>query len=370
MLHSLHISNYRNLKDLTIPSLSRVNLITGRNNTGKSTVLEAIGVYATKGATDWIYQTLEERGENCKPKEAGADYLNLNIRTLSSLFTDGKVEFAAAGAIRIGGAEDALPEQDVSLRFVKYMEKTESGADGNIVRKVIVNQKEEEEQAGDYRIGFEIKAGDRARILSLDEYLPYRNTFRRADGTGRIQFVRARHIDKGIDGNLFDAIALTGKEAYVIEALKIIEPSTERIAFVEESRGERSAVIKLSGLQRVWPLQSMGDGMNRMLSLILALVNAGDGFLLIDEFENGLHYTVQKQLWQIIFSLARTLHTQVFVTTHSNDCIKGFEQVLNGLDHSSEGRMIRLDSENGRIKQVEFSARELFIANDQHIEIR
>jgi len=117
-------------------------------------------------------------------------------------------------------------------------------------------------------------------------------------------------------------------------------------------------------------LRSMGDGINRILTIILALVNAENGFLLLDEFENGLHYTVQKQLWEIIFKLSQKLNVQVFATTHSNDCISGFENVLNSSTNTVSGKLIRLDNVNGVIKQVEFSPKEIEIANDQNIEVR
>jgi AAA15 family ATPase/GTPase len=42
------------------------------------------------------------------------------------------------------------------------------------------------------------------------------------------------------------------------------------------------------------------------------MVNAQDGYLLIDEFENSLHYSVQEQVWKAIFSLAKSLNVQVF----------------------------------------------------------
>jgi AAA15 family ATPase/GTPase len=114
----------------------------------------------------------------------------------------------------------------------------------------------------------------------------------------------------------------------------------------------------------------MGDGINRILTIILALVNADSGFLLIDEFENGLHYTVQEKLWSIIFQLSKELNIQVFVTTHSEDCIRGFQSALNRQENLSDGKLIRLDNENGIIKQVEFDAKELKIADEQDIEIR
>jgi AAA15 family ATPase/GTPase len=129
-------------------------------------------------------------------------------------------------------------------------------------------------------------------------------------------------------------------------------------------------VIKLSEIPGVLPLKSMGDGINRILTIILALVNAENGFLLIDEFENGLHYSVQEQLWKIIFSLSKKLNVQVFVTTHSNDCISGFERELNSAGNTVTGRLIRLDNVRGSIKQVEFLPNELKIASEQEIEIR
>ena len=94
------------------------------------------------------------------------------------------------------------------------------------------------------------------------------------------------------------------------------------------------------------------------------------GILLIDEFENGLHHSVQEQLWKVIFSLSEKLNIQVFATTHSEDCILGFENILNSPSNSLEGKLIRLDNINGIIKQVEYSANELKIATDQNIETR
>jgi AAA15 family ATPase/GTPase len=114
----------------------------------------------------------------------------------------------------------------------------------------------------------------------------------------------------------------------------------------------------------------MGDGMNSILNVILALINSENGFLFIDEFENGLHYSVQEKLWAIIFKLSKMLNIQVFVTTHSNDCISGFESALNSPGNMVEGKLIRLESINGHIKHVEYLPEELKIASEQQIETR
>ena len=129
--------------------------------------------------------------------------------------------------------------------------------------------------------------------------------------------------------------------------------------------------MKLSGVRDVSPLRSMGDGVNRILTIILAMVNAENGYLLIDEFENGLHYSVQEQLWKIIFQTAKILNVQVFATTHSNDCIRSFGNVLNSGDYDSDsGKLIRLDRKGDEVFDTDFNAEELHTANVQNIEIR
>lgn len=368
MLDSLDIKNFRNLKELRLESLARVNLITGKNNTGKSTILEAIAIYATKGSIGLVYQLLRERGEDYNGGKENQNTTESNVRSLASLFSDRLIGFDPENSISIGSVNK---EEDltVSLRFVRYFDDVRNGENG-IVKKRILVENEVDAQQSNLKIGLEIKVGDRSVIRSLDDGIPNVTIFYSNGSNDNIQFIRTRNIDRDTNGKLWDSITLTEKENYVIEALKIIEPSTERIAFVETSSRERSAVIKLADVNGTLPLRSMGDGINRILTIILALVNSDNGFLLIDEFENGLHYTVQEQLWDIIFKLAEKLNVQVFVTTHSEDCIKGFEQILNSDTNSEKGKLIRLDNTNGAIKQVEFNAQELKIATDHNIETR
>ncbi|MDR0940678.1 MAG: AAA family ATPase [Bacteroidales bacterium] len=365
MLNSLDIKNYRNLKELTIPSLGRVNLITGKNNTGKSTLLEAIAIYATKGDLNVINQLLEDRGEATKAiNERSENPMQTYVTMYSSLFTNRAIDFDAENAISIGCVQNT--QDNVSLRFVKYIDEIHKDEQGNEIRKRRFLQ-DNSETTENYKIGFEIKARERFLVFSLAERL-WRVPMKALNYS--VQFVKTRNINTDTNGGLFDTIALTDKEQYVINALKIIEPLAERIAFIGEKQGKRNAVIKLSGSQNILPLQSMGDGINRILTIILALVNSDGGYLLIDEFENGLHYSVQEKLWTIVFQLSKELNIQVFATTHSEDCIRGFQSVLNNQENMSDGKLIRLDNENGVIKQVEFDAHELKIAATQDIEIR
>jgi predicted ATP-dependent endonuclease of OLD family len=375
MIDSLNIKNYRNLKELKIDSLKSVNLVTGRNNTGKSTLLEALAIYATRGDLAMIRQILEARGENFRPEDMNKAKPEICIRVFSSLFTNRNVGFNIADAISIGNAESPPDEKRISIRFVRYIDEVQKDEKGNLMRKRIFVPEDTELQVENCRDGLEMKWENAlfpaSYILPLDEIRPYRLLDFKGLGAGEnVQFIRTGNKDGNVTGKLFDSITLTEKEQYVVEALKIIEPKTERIAFISETSRERNVVVKLSDMREVLPLQSMGDGINRILTIILAMVNADNGLLLIDEFENGLHHTAQEQLWKIIFSLSRKLNVQVFATTHSEDCIKGFEAVLNNSEDELSGKLIRLDNKNGKIVHVEFDAQELKVVSEQDIDIR
>lgn len=380
MLNSLEIRNFRNLKDLKINSLGSVNLFTGKNNTGKSTLLEAVAFYAAKGDLNFLYQLLNERGENYKQNDATKDATEVNIKALSSFFSNRNIGFNQIDSLSVGIIENTLfgeqrsNESFVAIRFVKYFDEVinevESDLNQSFRRKKVIIENEVNALLADYRIGLEFRSGSSSYIFSLDRERPYRLLLRPIGTPENYQFIRTKNIDREINGKLWDNITLSEKESYVINALRIIEPDVERIAFIEESPRERTAVVKLKSNSIVLPLKSMGDGINRILTIILALVNSDNGFLLIDEFENGLHYSVQEKLWKIIFTLSQKLNVQVFTTTHSEDCILGFENILNDKETQLEGKLIRLELIKGYVRQVEFNADELKIATAENIETR
>ena len=109
--------------------------------------------------------------------------------------------------------------------------------------------------------------------------------------------------------------------------------------------------------------------MQRVLGISLALVNAKDGILLIDEFENGLHYSVQPDLWRLIFHIANRFNVQVFATTHSWDCIEAFQKAVQEVTES-EGLLIRLENRRGNTVATLFDERKLGIAAREQIEVR
>lgn len=170
---------------------------------------------------------------------------------------------------------------------------------------------------------------------------------------------------------LWDKIALTKQEEDVLAALSFIAPGLKNLNFVSTpfSGGERIPVVRIKDIDEPLPLYNLGDGMLRALGISLALVNVRNGILLIDEFENGLYYTVQPDIWRLIFQVARRLNIQVFATTHSWDCIEAFQRAAKE-EHQEEGYLIRLEYIQGNIAATVFDESKLGIATREHIEVR
>jgi hypothetical protein len=189
-------------------------------------------------------------------------------------------------------------------------------------------------------------------------------------------------LESELSLQLWDNIALTEWEEDVLEALRLMVPDMERFGAAGSPDGGgafssgfssafatgRSFRIKVPSRSQPLPLRSLGDGPNRVLGLALALVNARDGFLFLDEVENGIHYSLQPDLWRLIFRVAQRMNVQVFATTHSYDCVTAFQEAA--AENPEEGILIRLEERQGSVTVTLFDERELSVVADEAIEVR
>lgn len=370
MIGSLSIRNFKNLSGLTIPELSRINLISGKNNVGKSSLLEALSLYISDAQ---LMSVMNGRGESLKTsmRESAANILKRNYDALASLFTDRDNRVSEENVITISDGSSF-----VSIRFVNYIIETYE-SDGSIYRRETVIADTSQYQNDETFLALEITRSDNSIVR-----LPLNRSFDRIRmlfDTNRHNFDNLITVNSNYDNTefistLWDAITLTDKEDYVIDALKIIEPGVESLAFLEDtsalSRRQRYPVVKVNGIKGRVPLRSMGDGINHILAIALALVNCENGCVMIDEIDNGLHYTVQKQLWSIIFDLSKKLNVQLFATTHSSDCISSFSKILASNGNDCDGKYIRLELRKGHVTTTEYNTDELAIVAAENIEIR
>lgn len=380
-MKSIHIKNYKNLKDFKIDSLSKINLIVGKNNVGKSTLLEAISIFASGGNILSLREILDIRGEIYDfPYSLEQDKkLERNISSFLSLISDRDIELFINNGISIIcdiSNDETILKKEVEIKLAKYIETSDSNNLQNIKRQFLSN---EDPMSGDPNIEYGILVKNKINNDFQDVLYKLSGRIRQLlpniiQKTKPYELVRTNEISRNKNPELFDKISLTPLEKEIVTALKIIEPNIEDINFLTEeslSRFNRTeervpfVVFPLSS--KKLRLTSMGDGLNRILTIILALLNSKDGFLLIDEFENGLHYTVQTQLWKIIYQLSEKLNIQVFATTHSDDCIKSFIES----DTENKGKLIRLEDIDGDIKSIAFNDKErLNFAIQNNIEVR
>ena len=134
--------------------------------------------------------------------------------------------------------------------------------------------------------------------------------------------------------------------------LRAVEYPEEELAIAAEQGIELPHPPPLYGNHPV-PLRSLGDGALRLLGVAVTLANSRGGFLLIDEAENGIHHTIQRDYWRMILQTAQENNVQVLATTHSWDCVTGFAQAASELE-DVEGVLVRLSRSGGDLRAVEY----------------
>lgn len=169
--------------------------------------------------------------------------------------------------------------------------------------------------------------------------------------------------------SLWERIVLSDAKTDVIEAMRIIAPDTEDFALLYQQSKVSSIRLRVKGQEGTVPIKTMGDGMNRLFGLGLALACAKDGMLLVDEIENGIHWSVLPEVWRFVVKVAKRLNVQVFATTHSNDCLKAF-YVGTKDDEEMDGVSVRIEKKNGDFNAETFDESRLSVIMKEGIEIR
>lgn len=388
MLDSLLIRNFRALENFEVSKLGRVNLIVGKNNSGKSSVLEALRIYAGNGQRELLDSISAEHDERYRVRETEQPDPDAPM-PFQDFFTGRSFPDDDNVAIQIGSAQsstEVLRVQHVFLAEEQVPVVDELGETSVRVRRRVVPKNELQSESGELRQALQItKAERRYPLLLLDSGYPRSRTpIFDASNSIPCSVIPTQFISQDELSDEWDKIALTEHEDVVRQALRIIAPEFENLTFVrsEDARPrlsgrpalERSAKVKLSDVPRPVPLNSLGDGMLRVLQLALKLFPAKGGFLLIDEFENGLHYSVQEKLWDLLFDMAEKLDIQVFATTHSWDCIESFTNVAIARQ-DIEGVLFRMgrsvrNSDKGRIIATVFDEAALANITQADVEVR
>jgi hypothetical protein len=361
MLHSFHIKNYRGFKEFDIEPLERVNLITGSNNVGKTSLLEAL--YLNLAPARAFLSNLESN------KKESSTWHNLfrgfkdvpfnldNVSKWGWLFygkdlskgielisndEDGEFQtFEMQWLIEDEDEEDPIPSEvplDDLFMFLRVSVRTTEGKEGSW----------RVEKTGNI-----LRDPPSSRLIT--DAVPLRLLFNASS--------RASEEDTKWFSKLDDV----GRQAEIVETLRLVEPRLKSLAI---STSDGPAMIYGDiGIGRRVPMSQMGEGMVRLLSLVLEITNASGGVVLIDEIENGLHHSVLTKVWRVIGEAARRSDTQIFATTHSWECIRAaHEAFLESGDYDL--RLHRLERINGDIKSVTYNKRTLDTSVEMNLEVR
>ncbi|MCU1347151.1 MAG: hypothetical protein JWO56_181 [Acidobacteria bacterium] len=363
-LRSLEIEGFRTFDQLTLPRLGRANLFVGRNNSGKSSLLEAIRIFVTRGSGTVLSDILNSRDEMARrhPTAVGDVDIEQAMIAYEQLFHGRHEVWGPDSPIRInevGGerngltiAMDWLDRADSDL--LPFADPVRVLDLEGIRRPILI-----------------VRFRGESRFLPVDIDLRRvtPRSLRESEPLVRHAFIGPNGLASREAASLWDQIALTDLEDQVVRTLRIISPEIQRISAVGERGIERVIVARTADAKRPVSLRSMGDGMNRLLGIALGMATAQNGVLLVDEIENGIHFSVQERLWELIFREARRLNLQVFATTHSWDCIEAFQRAARR-DDGEEAALIRLDNRDGHVWPTTFSEHELSIVAREHLEVR
>jgi hypothetical protein len=169
------------------------------------------------------------------------------------------------------------------------------------------------------------------------------------------------------DAKAFSQLEAAGRQDEVLPSLQVLEPRLKRLSIL--LLADKPVIHGNIGLSRLVPMQFMGEGIRRLLSFVLAITTAGSGNVLIDEIENGLHYSVLKNVWQAIGLAARSANVQVFATTHSYECITAAHEAFTA-NGPYDFRLYRLDRINDSIQIAAYDQDVLSYAAEMNHEVR
>lgn len=357
MISDFQISKFRHFDHVELKQLKRVNLYVGKNSAGKSALLEAFLLFFTQASTNTINTILDARQEHWELKSRPA---------LRHLFSNHTLPGYWEKGFKLSSTGDSRSFEAQITPYISDNESPNFAPSFLEVSPDSINEYDAERIEPFLTIVRD--KGVYQRHVRLSRYSDVRRRYPRSELKKQALFVPTKGLNDEDVATLWDSISLTESEIDVINGLKLIEPTVEGVAFVGTDTHDRVPLVKLAGYSEPVSLKSLGDGMIRVLQIILSLVNAKESALIIDEFENGLHWGVQRHVWALVFRLANRLNVQVFASTHSRDCIYGFMDAW--AEHSEDGAFARVEKNGNQVTIREYTLELLSDSLDTDVEVR
>lgn len=352
MIRNLTIEGFRGFRRLEIGPLGRINLVAGRNSVGKTSLLEALFLLLGPNNPDLPRLVNAFRTEPLSPKlgvsltmlfhELNARVIRLRSRDEKKLVRTLTIRPSKRGLIgqRINGeTAERLTTGRGSLSTAAELQ--------GLTLKYREGRRQHESRL--------LISGDVVRVERAQLELP-----------PGIYLASTRRLG-GDDVERFSDLQRRGREAELVETLRVLEPRISRLMILVT--GGTPIIHADIGFGELLPVQVLGEGLARLLALVAAIESAHGGTVLIDEVENGFHHSALVDVWRAVGVAARRAKTQVFATTHSRECIEAAQDAL-AEKREGEFRLHRLERIGSDVEAITYDRQTLDAALAADFEVR
>ncbi len=320
MIKSISIQNFKIFKKSKFSDFGHVNLLGGLNNGGKTTLLEALFLAISPSNSAILdLKTLRREAMDKKTVSEIFDTIWDNLFFMHDKNSRITIDITTREEdfYRLNMTCDSRIDD-----FINFL-KDDSDAEMVDISKSLSNQ---ENLKSALHIDSQKNTEDFASAVLVASKNGMVGHGSVTDTIKKVAFIPSigRMEGEGL-AKIYSQTELKGSHQPVIDLLKAFDEDIDSVR-VFNNTGKPLLNIRRKN-EPFMLLSAFGDAMNRMVDLVLRIVNNENGIVLIDEIENGIHYTKHDAIWTLIFNLAMDKNVQIFATTHSKEMMKSFDKV-------------------------------------------
>lgn len=357
MYQSFDIRGFRGLKEVHLAGMSRVSLITGANNVGKTAVLEAMFIHSGRNNPDLPnrIEVIRGHGQTALHPKAIWGWLFPNRRLDETIELTGVDQGGRECPLRIclavSGKPTAAspPPDDIGTAAIDASMTLFGPVPELLMEYTDGNGKAQTSRAYIERGEIKLEAAEPRPEYACTYMSP-----------------RSR-VDKP-SAERFSKIDAVGGMQTIVDILRHVDKRLERLSLAFE---DNQPVIKGEiGLDELVPIRTMGEGTSRLLQTILVLADSANGVVLIDELENGLHHAAMPGVWKALAYVSKLYNVQIVATTHSLECVRAaFDAFKDEKDPKNQLVVYRLSRVRKDIDVVRYDREDVAAAKEIGMDI-
>ncbi|MCS2893162.1 ATP/GTP-binding protein [Parabacteroides faecis] len=313
VFNEVEINNFRGIKHLLLPDLRQINLLVGKNNCGKSTVLDAI--FLLSGFSNPVLNMRINQFRDYSSFTEEDIALNFyKMQTSNHIYIRGNINGKTIRELKISPvvsqSKIVLSKDDISGVALSNKE-TNIGSGLTMNFSYISSNGDKLDDSATITLRTSKRGKNEVEIKLPKEY---EETLSTAYISSKYAFnIAVEQLTRIIEEK---------QDKVIVEILQHIEPRIKSITVL------KSQINVDIGLDRLIPINMLGDGIRKLLAIVTALYACKDGAVFIDEIDNGLHFSSLSSLWKAIIKTAELLNVQVFATTHNIESLQSLNNVL------------------------------------------